>query len=367
MKNYLCYAALCLAMGTFLTCSGCFDSGYTGSGSKDNIVSSLSDFRVFENKSFARVDGEEVNFVDTPALNKAVNEYIGVYGGEYYVLSSSDLTYCPNETGYTAIVGYASSHQGVPVVVASVPSWYLDKPVTAVTSTLSSATVLLLESDMPYITDSVDPIDSFRTLLCYQDKCIYGYAARNYALKGRNVLGGEASAFCIADDGMLIVDDKLVAVNLDWVKRSNDYYALTIPDDVATICTDAFKYGACSSPINCIDMYYITCPDNIKIETGAFSEFAGANVSIKLGKNADIAPYAFAQSEFDKLYIDDTVNKIPFEAFENCHGIVELSDGVQLIGNADNVTCTFTRSGSMYGGSSGKTYEDLLSDIRLGG
>lgn len=360
MKNYFCYVALCLAMGTFLTCSGCFDSGYTSSGSKDNIVSSLSDFKTFDDASIALLSKDkEGSFVEDSALNEEINSYIGA-SEQYYQLSASDLTYCPNATGYTAMIGSVSGTDST--IVASVPSWYLDKPVTAVTTASDDNVVLLLEGDMAYVGDSEDS----HVLLCYQDKCIYGYAAHDYDLKGGSVLGG-ATAFCIADDGMLIVDDKLVAVNLDWVKRGNDYYVLAIPDDVTTICTDAFKYGACSSPINCIDMYYITCPDNVKIETGAFSELAGLNVSIKLGKNADIAPYAFAQSEFDTLYIDDTVNKIPFEAFENCHGTVELSDSVQLIGNTDNVTCTFTRSGSIYGGSSDKTYADLLEDIRLGG
>lgn len=364
MKHYLRYIALCLVIGVIMLGSGCTNSSYTGSGSKENIVSDISDFRTLSDKAFVRLDREkEVIFVDDAVINKAINRYIGVYSEYYCILSDSDLTYCPNETGYTAIVGAVSGTAGTfPVAVAYVPSWYLDKPVTAVTSYLDSATVMILDGDMIYVTNS----DDSRVLLCYKDKCVYGYAAHDYALKGKNGLGGGATAFGLADDGMLISDDKLVAVNLDWVKRSNDHHVLTVPDDVTIICTDAFKYGACSSPIDFLEMYYITCPDNVKIETGAFSEFSGVNVSIKLGKNADIAPYAFAQSEFDTLYIDDTVNKIPFEAFEDCYGTVELSDSVQLIGNPDNVTCTFIRSGLYYGDSYDKTYEDLLEDIRRG-
>lgn len=360
MKNYLCYAALCLAMGTFLTCSGCFDSGYTGSGSKDNIVSSLSDFKTFDNASIALLSNDkEGSFVEDSALNEEINSYIGA-SEQYYQLSASDLTYCPNATGYTAMVGSVSGTDST--IVASVPSWYLDKPVTAVTTASDDNVVLLLEGDMAYVRDSEDS----HVLLCYQDKCIYGYAAHDYASRGGSILGG-ATAFCIADDGMLIVDDKLVAVNFDWIRQYNDRCVLTIPDNVTTICSDAFKYSTISSPRDSFYSYYITCPDNIKIESSAFSGLNGVlNVHVTLGKNADIAPYAFAQSEFDTLYIDDTVNKIPFEAFESHRGTVELSDNVQLIGNTDNVTCTFTRSGSIYGGSSDKTYADLLEDIRLG-
>lgn len=359
MKSYVGYAAVCLALGTIITYSGCSDSGYTGSGSKENIVSSLSDFKTFDDKSVTLLSNDkDASFVDDSVLNAEINSYIGD-SEQYYQLSASDLTYCPNETGYTAMVGSVSGTDST--IVASVPSWYLDKPVTAVTTASDDNVVLLLEGDMAYVMDSEDS----HVLLCYQDKCIYGYAAHDYALKGGSVLGG-ATAFCIADDGMLIVDDKLVAVNFDWIRQYNDRCVLTIPDNVTTICSDAFKYSTISSPTDSFYSYYITCPDNIKIESGAFSGLNGVlNVHVTLGKNADIAPYAFSQSDFDGFYIDDTVNKIPFEAFEKYCGTVELSDNVQLIGDTGNITCTFTRSGSSYGGSSDKTYDDLLKDIRL--